>query len=481
MADKDLTSLQEARDLVRKAKAAQIAFSALSQEQVDLILKAITDVMVAMAEELAKMASEETGYGKWQDKTKKNLLASETLYNHIRSMKTIGVINQDREKRIIEIATPVGVIAALIPSTNPTSTTIYKTLIALKAGNGIVFSPHPSAQKCIAKTVEIIRRVLKEIGVSEDLVSMMSVPTIDGTAELMKRADLILATGGPAMVKAAYSSGTPALGVGPGNVPVFIERSADIHTAISMIMDSKTFDNGTVCASEQAIVTEDVIAARVKEELLKQGGYFLEGEKADRIKAIMERPGGGMNPAVVGKTAQNLARMANIEIPQGTRLLIYEEKGVGPEYPFSSEKLTALIAFYAVPDWQAASELCDRLLKNGGVGHTLSIHSKNEDVVLRMSLAQPVSRVVVNTPSTHGAVGISTGLAPSLTLGCGSIGGSATSDNVGPFHLFNIRRIAYGLNTGAVQLAGAGSVDVELITRLVVEKMKSMNFAGQFQ
>jgi acetaldehyde dehydrogenase (acetylating) len=475
MTDKDLASLQEARDLVRKAKAAQLEFSALRQEQVDQILKAICDVMVAMAEDLARMASEETGFGKWQDKTQKNLLASESLHKHIRNMKTIGVINEDRENRVIQIATPVGVIAALIPSTNPTSTTIYKILIALKAGNGIVFSPHPSAQKCIARTVEIARRVLKEAGVPEDLISMMTIPTIGGTAELMKRADLVLATGGPAMVKAAYSSGTPALGVGPGNVPVFIERTADIPSAISMIMASKTFDNGTVCASEQAVVTEEVIASRVKEELIRQGGYFLEGEKAEKIKAIMERPTGGMNPAIVGRDAQYLANMAGINIPVGTRLLIYEEQGVGPEYPFSSEKLTALIAFYTVSDWQAASDLCIRLLKNGGTGHSLAIHSKNEDVILRMSMVQPVSRILINTPATHGAVGISTGLAPSLTLGCGSIGGSSTSDNVGPLHLFNVRSVAYGLDTAVPQQTGAGSVDVELITRLVLERMKSIN------
>ncbi len=462
MADKDLTSIQEARDLVRKAKNAQQAFAGLKQEQVDQILKAIAEVMTAMAEDLAKMAAEETGFGKWQDKTKKNLLASETLYGHIRDMKTIGVISEDRERKILEIATPAGVIAALIPSTNPTSTTIYKAMIALKAGNGIVFSPHPSALKCIAKTVEVIRRILKQVGVSEDLVSTMTVPTLGGTSELMKEADLILATGGPAMVKAAYSSGTPALGVGAGNVPVVIERSADIPVAIRKILESKTFDNGTVCSSEQAIITEEIIARRVKEELRAQGGYFLEGESAEKIKAIMERPTGGMNPAIVGKTAQDLACMAGIEIPAGARLLIYEEQGVGPQYPFSSEKLTALIGFYTV-------------LENGGTGHSLAIHSKNEEVIRHLALSQPVSRVLVNTPSTHGAVGISTSLNPSFTLGCGTVGGSSTSDNVGPLHLFNIRSIAYGLEDEVGQRTKIGSMDIELVTSLIVEKLKTMN------
>jgi len=271
MADKDLASIQEARDLVRKARSAQLEFAKLSQEMVDQVVQAIAKVMTAMAEDLAKLAVEETGYGNWEDKKQKNLLASEKLYQRIRPLKTVGVIAEDRQQKIDKIAIPAGVVAALIPSTNPTSTTIYKALIALKAGNGIVFSPHPTAVNCIGKTVTIIHQILTELKIPVELVSMISLPTLEGTAELMKQSDLILATGGPAMVKAAYSSGTPALGVGPGNVPVFLEKSADIKSAVQRIMAGKTFDFGTVCSSEQALVVEEEVADEVKKALLAEG------------------------------------------------------------------------------------------------------------------------------------------------------------------------------------------------------------------
>ena len=475
MADKDLASIQEARDLIRKARTAQLEYARLSQEQVDQAVQAIAKVMTAMAADLAKLAVEETGYGNWEDKKQKNLLASEKLYERIKGLKTIGVIAEDREQKINKVAVPAGVVAALIPSTNPTSTTIYKALIALKAGDGIVFSPHPTATNCIGKTVAIIQQVLKELKISEDLVSMTTMPTLEGTEELMKQADLILATGGPGMVKAAYSSGTPALGVGPGNVPVFIEKSADIQAAVKRIMTGKTFDHGTVCSSEQAIVTEASIAAEVKSAFIAEGCYFLEGAAAEKVKALMQGPRGSMNPAIVGQPASALAKMAGIEIPQGTRLLVYEEQGVGPGYPFSYEKLTSLLGFYTVQDWQAADKLCSRLLKNGGLGHSMAIHSNDEQIIRHFSLSQPVSRLLVNTPSSLGAVGFSTNLDPSLTLGCGPVGGSATSDNVGTQHLFNIRYIAYGLDDAPAKATDRGAVDIEAISHLVFEQLKKMN------
>ncbi|MCG8633943.1 MAG: aldehyde dehydrogenase family protein, partial [Desulfobacterales bacterium] len=372
-----------------------------------------------------------------------------------------------------------GVVAALIPSTNPTSTTLYKAMISVKAGNGIVFSPHPSAANCIRRTVEIIQDALTSQGAPSDLVTVMSIPTIQGTAELMKKADLILATGGPAMVRAAYSSGTPALGVGAGNVPAFIERSADIPAALDRIIQSKTFDNGTVCASEQAIVTENIVADTVVRELEARGGYFLNEEEAARVKPVMERPDGSMNPAIVGKSAAFIADLAGISIPGNTRLLVYREKGVGPGYPFSKEKLTALIGFYTAEDWQEACELCFKLLKNGGIGHSLAIHSNNDTVIREFALKKPVSRLLVNTPSTQGAVGLSTSLPPSFTLGCGTVGGSSTSDNVGPRHLFNIRYVAY--DTGAVAGSASGAcaksdmaAEVEEITRMVLAQLEKM-------
>lgn len=492
MVDKDLLSIQEVRSLVRAARAAQAEFSQLGQERIDAVVRAVSEATAAQAGELAVMAHEETGYGKPQDKKIKNLLASEKVYSCIRDMKTVGVLREDKVSRIVEIAVPVGVIAGIIPSTNPTSTVIYKSLISLKAGNAIVFTPHPAARKCISRTVQIIKEALHGCGVSTDLVSCVSVPTMEGSAELMKIADLILATGGPGMVKAAYSSGTPALGVGAGNVPAFIERSADIKDAVTKIMTSKTFDNGTICASEQSIVTEAVIAAEVKRELMAQGGFFLEGENLARVKAVMERGNGSMNPAIVGRDAQTIAKIAGIEVPAGTRLLISDEAGVGPKFPFSKEKLTALLGFYVVNDWHQACELCHALLHNCGIGHSLAIHSHNEEIIREFGLKKPVSRILVNTPSTHGGVGITTGLFPSFTLGCGAVGGSATSDNVTPMNLLNIRRVAYDLGNAPCQSqhhecchsesashgpccsGSAGSIDINAITSLIVAELRKV-------
>lgn len=484
MVDKDLLSMQEARSLVRGARIAQTALAEMSQEKVDQLTKAIAEAGVAGAEQLAKLAVEDTGFGVWQDKMAKNMLASEALYKHISPMKTIGIINDDRAKKMLEIATPAGVIAALIPSTNPTSTTIYKAMIAIKAGNSIVFSPHPSALNCIRQTVEAIQQALSANGAPASLVTVMSIPTIQGTAELMKQADLILATGGPGMVKAAYSSGTPALGVGAGNVPAFIERSADINAAIDRIMASKCFDNGTVCASEQAIVTEKIIADKVEKTLVAKGGYFLNDAEAEKLKQIMERADGSMNPKIVGRTASYIAGLAGITIPEGTRVMVYREKGIGAKFPFSKEKLTALLGFYTVDNWQEACETCFKLLKNGGIGHSLAIHSQDDAVIREFAMKKPVSRLLVNTPSTQGAVGLSTNLPPSFTLGCGTVGGSSTSDNVGPLHLFNTRWVAYGTQddaafaTTAVPVASvvretkAGDVDIKAITELVIQKLK---------
>lgn len=479
MVDKDLLSVQEARSLVRAAREAQADFAQLSQERVDAVIKAIADVVAGHAESLAQLAVSETGFGKVQDKKAKNVLATEGLYKVIKDMKTIGVLNDDKTRKVVEIAVPVGVIAGIVPSTNPTSTTIYKSMISLKSGNAIVFTPHPSARKCIGKTVEIIREVLKSCGVSEDLVSVMSVPTLQGSGELMRVVDLILATGGPGMVKAAYSSGTPALGVGAGNVPAYIERSANVEEAVAKILTSKTFDNGTVCASEQCIVTDACIADKVKATLIAQGGYFLQGEDLEKVKRVMERGNGSMNPAIVGRDAKYIANLAGVEVPASTRLLVSDEKGVGPQYPFSKEKLTALIGFQVVEDWKEACELCHALLKNGGIGHSLAIHSTNEEIIREFGLRKPVSRMLVNTPSTHGAVGLSTSLFPSFTLGCGTVGGSATSDNVTPLNLMNIRRMAYDLGTVPVQAAPAcpssnGSVDVEAITAMIVDQLKQI-------
>ncbi|MDL2267406.1 aldehyde dehydrogenase family protein [Desulfovibrio sp. OttesenSCG-928-G15] len=500
MVDKDLLSIQEARALVRAARVAMAEFSQLDQNRVDAVVKAVAEAAAARAEELACLAVEETGFGKPQDKKIKNILASEKVWAAIKDMKTIGVLSEDPGKKLVEIAVPMGVIAGIIPSTNPTSTVIYKTLISLKSGNAIVFTPHPSARKCIARTVEIIQETLRACHVSPDMVSFMSVPTMQGSAELMRVVDLILATGGPGMVKAAYSSGTPALGVGAGNVPAYIERTADIDDAVAKIFASKTFDNGTICASEQAIITDACIADRVKSAMLANGAYFLEGEKLAKVKAVMERTGGSMNPEIVGRDAAYIAQKAGIDIPAGTKILVGAEPGVGPKFPFSKEKLTSLLGYYVVSDWREACELCIKLLENGGIGHSLAIHSRSEEVIREFGLKKPVSRMLVNTPSTHGAVGLSTSLFPSLTLGCGTVGGSATSDNVTPLNLLNIRRVVYdlgGTNYAAAPsynapqyapapanyaasssvMGGAGDpagVDVSAITAIIIEQLKKM-------
>ncbi len=483
MVDKDLLSIQEARSLVRAARTAQAILATMNQEQVDDLVLAISLAAAKEAETLAKLAVEETGFGKCEDKKAKNLLASEKLHTYIKPMKTIGIVNEDRDGKIIEIATPAGIIAGIIPSTNPTSTAIYKAMIAIKAGNAIVFTPHPSATGCIKKAVDVMRAALETKGAPGDLINVMSLPSIVGTNELMKQADLILATGGPGMVKAAYSSGTPALGVGAGNVPVFIERSANIESALDKILLSKTFDNGTVCASEQAIVTENVIADKVKERLIAKGGHFLTGDDLLKVRTVMERPGGSMNPAIVGRDAAYIASLAGISIPAGTKVLVCEEEGIGPRYHFSKEKLTALLGFYRVETWQDACEACFKLLKNGGLGHSLAIHSENDAIIREFAMKKPVSRLLVNTPSTHGAVGLTTNLFPSFTLGCGPVGGSSTSDNVSPDNLFSIRRVAYGTTEMPIQETRettaapteTGAADIKLITEMILKQFKELN------
>ena len=487
MVDKDLLSIQEARSLVRAARAAQAEYSTFDQARVDAICKAICDAGAAKAEELGQMAHEETGYGKPQDKKIKNLLATRGVYAAIKDMKTVGVLGEDRDSKVMEVAVPVGVIAGVVPSTNPTSTVFYKSLIALKAGNAIVFTPHPTAKNCTVKAVETVKEAIKSCGANPDLVGVITTPTMEGSAELMKIADLILATGGPGMVKAAYCSGTPALGVGPGNVPAYIERSADIEDAVTKIFASKTFDNGTICASEQSIVVDACIADQVRKSVAAHGGFFLEGENLAKVKAIMERGNGSMNPAIVGRDAKTIAKIAGIQIPEGTKLLVSDEKGVGPKYPFSKEKLTALIGFYVVEDWNEACELCKALLHNMGKGHTLSIHTHSDQVVREFGHKKPVSRIVVNSPSTHSGVGLTSGLFPAFTLGCGAVGGSATSDNVTPMHLLNVRYVAgyignvkldqLGVDskpsaTEAVPSAVSASVDIEAITKMIVAELK---------
>ncbi|MEG1775453.1 MAG: acetaldehyde dehydrogenase (acetylating) [Clostridia bacterium] len=444
--DRDLASIQEVRDLVRKARTAQAKLAEMDQRQIDAIVEAMARAAEQAAQPLAKMAVEETGFGKVEDKIVKNVFASRAIYASIQNIKSVGIIHEDREKQVIDAAVPMGIVAGLVPSTNPTSTAIFKALIAVKAANALIISPHPSALKCIGEAVRVLAQAATQAGAPEGTVSMMTLPTVQGTNELMKLSNLIIATGGSAMVKAAYSSGTPALGVGPGNVPAYIERTADIPAAVRHILASKTFDYGTICASEQSVVTEECIKGEVVAELKKQGAFFLSAEDAKRLGSIILRPGSDtVNPRIVGRSPQMIAELAGIRVPQDAKVLIAEQDGVGKGYPYSIEKLCPVLAFYTCRDWHDACERCLELLRFVGIGHSLSLHTNNPDIVRAFLLKKPVSRLLVNTASAQGGLGATTGIMPSLTLGCGAVGGSATSDNVTVYHMFQIRRAAYGL------------------------------------
>ena len=445
--DRDLQSIQEVRDLVANAKKAQRELAEFSQEKIDRIIYEIAKDCAANAQKLAKMAVEETGFGVWEDKVLKNLLGSTITYESCKDMKTVGVIKEDKAAGLIEVGVPMGIVAALIPSTNPTSTTMYKSIISIKAGNAIVISPHPNAKNCIIETVKIIQQAAKRAGAPDNIVQAISLTTIDATNTLLKHKDIgvILATGGEAMVRAAYSSGNPAIGVGPGNGPAYIEKSADIPMAVKRIFDSKTFDNGTICASEQSIVTESCIKDKVVEEVKKQGGYFLNAEETKKLSGFILRANGTMNPKIVGKSAKVIADMAGFSIPEGTRVLVSEQTEVSKTNPYSREKLCPILAFYTENSWEDACERCMQILYNEGVGHTMTIHSQNDKIIREFALKKPVSRLLVNTPGALGGVGATTNLSPALTLGCGAVGGSATSDNISPLNLINIRRVAYGV------------------------------------
>ena len=447
LTDRDLLSVQETRNLIRAAKAAQKELAAFPQEKIDAICAAMAKAGYDNAERLARMACEETGFGRVADKIIKNEFGSAAVYDSIRDLKTVGIINEDSGKKILEVAVPMGVIAALIPSTNPTSTVFFKAIIAVKSGNSIVFSPHPGARGCILEAARLMAAAAEAAGCPRGAIGCIETVTVQAADELMKNPDtaLILATGGSAMVRAAYSSGTPAIGVGPGNAPAYIERSADIRLAVKRIMDSKTFDNGTICASEQSVVTEEAIRDDVIAEFQRQGAYFLAPDEKKKVAAVLMRAGGTMNPAVVGKSAQYIASLAGLNpMPDNIRVLIGFETEVGANVPFSREKLCPVLAFYTEKDWESACLLCIRILTNEGAGHTLSIHSNDEHIIREFALKKPVSRILVNTASALGGIGGTTGLAPSLTLGCGAVGGGSTSDNIGPLHLINIRRLAYG-------------------------------------
>jgi acetaldehyde dehydrogenase (acetylating) len=443
--DRDLASIAEARTLARQARQAQTALAEFTQEQIDALVDAAAAAVTPHAETLARLAVEETGYGVVADKVQKNLFASRRVYEFIRPLRTVGVIRRLDDLKIVEIAEPFGVVAGIVPSTNPTSTTIYKILIALKARCAIVLSPHPAAVGCIARTAELMAAAVAKAGAPPDTVGWMSTVTLEGTQELMKHRDVavILATGGMGLVRAAYSAGKPAYGVGPGNAPAYIERTADVPKAVRDIITGKTFDNGVLCSSENSVVTDEAIAEQVRQQFVAQGGHFLSDAEMETLARVLVTPQRLPNPALVGKSAAFIAEKAGIRVPDGTRVLIAPLKGVGRDYPLSIEKLCPVLSFYVVNDWRAACQRCIEILRYGGMGHTMSVHSRNEDVILQFGLKKPAFRIVVNTPTTLGSIGLTTGLDPAMTLGCGGYGGNITSDNISPKHLLNVKRLAY--------------------------------------
>ncbi len=458
--------------MAKAAEKAQRQLAEMPQSQLDAIVEAIAKAFAREAPALAEMAVSETEFGNVEDKITKNLFASETVAQAVRGMKTVGMLREDGEKKLWEIGVPVGVIAAIVPSTNPTSTVCYKAIIALKSGNTIVFSPHPKAIVCTRKAAQIVAEAAEKAGAPKGCVACLSIPAMAGCQELMAAPEtrLILATGGPGMVKAAYSSGKPAIGVGAGNGPAYIHHSADVRHALQCILRSKTFDNGTVCASEQSIIVESSLEEQVRTEGKRLGFYFMDAQEAGRLAKLLFRPTGALNPEIVGKSALRLAEMAGFSVPGGTKILVAREQEAGPTRPYSMEKLCPVLAFFVMDSETAVLDKAVEVLIHEGSGHTFAMHASDEAVIRRFAAKIPVSRFLVNTPAALGGIGATTGLFPALTLGCGAVGGSSSSNNISPLDLINIRRVAWG--TDQLQRTVTVNEDlVELLTERILERL----------
>lgn len=445
--DEDLVSVQEVRAKVEAAHAAWQTYRNFTQEQVDSIVEAMGARARAHARRLAELAVEETGMGNVEDKVAKNLLNADLLVRAIRGMKTVGVLREIPEQKITEIGVSVGVVGAILPTTNPTSTAIYKSVISLKAGNAVVLSPHPRARACTCATAALLIEAAREAGAPEGIIQCINTPSIEGTNALMKhpKTGVILSTGGAGIVKAAYSSGKPAFGVGPGNVPVLLDRSYDVADAVAKVVSGKSFDYGTVCSSEQTLVAEKTLKDKVLSELKARKAYLMnERETAAVVKALFKY-GTTVSAECVGQSPQKIAQIAGFSVPGDTSILVAEIHGVGKQHPLSAEKLSPVLAVLFVDSFEAGMDACDRILQFGGLGHTCVIFSNDEARVRQFGLRMPAFRVLVNTAAPQGSTGITTGVQPSMTLGCGAIAGNITSDNVGPQHLINIKRIAWAI------------------------------------
>lgn len=441
----DLRSIQEARKMVERARDAQRVWGAATQQQVDRVCEAMAQVAYEASERLGRLAAEETGFGVPEHKKLKNQFASKHVWESIRDIKTVGVLRHDKTRKLVEIAWPMGVVAALIPSTNPTSTTMNKILISLKARNAIVVAPHPFAVNCSQQTAEIMADAAESAGAPPGLINCLTQISLPGTQELMshKYTAVILATGGGEMVRVAHSKGKPAYGVGPGNVPVYVDRSADIEKAAEYIVSSKAFDYSTICATEQAVVADRPIAARLKQLMEGHGAFFVNGDQAKALGKTLFNPDGSINPKTVGKSPQYLAALAGIQVPGQARILVADLNAVGPEEPLSREKLTTVLGWYEAIGWEAGCDRCIELINFGGRGHSIVLHATDEKVIMAFGLEKPVFRICINTMATLGAIGLTTKVMPSLTLGSGGIGGSITGDNIAVYHLFNIKCMAY--------------------------------------
>lgn len=473
--DKDLLARQEARTLAKKGAEAQRVLARMGQEKLDTIVRAVAEAFEKEAEGLAELAVRETGFGNAADKKTKNLFACRDVWNAVKEMKAVGILRET--PGLWEVGVPVGLICAIVPSTNPTSTVCYKALIALKSGNAIVFSPHPKAANCTFQAARIVAMAAEAAGAPQGSVSCLGIPSMDGCRELMTAPEvrLILATGGPAMVRAAYSSGKPAIGVGAGNGPAYIHASADVPAALQAIARSKSFDYGTVCASEQSIIVEKKMEETVRREAERQGFYFLNTGDAGALAKLLFRPNGTLNPEIVGKHAEELAKKAGFSVPPGTRVLVAREQEAGPTRPYSMEKLCPVLAFFVMDSEEAVLQKAVEVLTHEGSGHTFAIHARDEGVIRRFALEIPVSRFLVNTPAALGGIGVTTRLFPALTLGCGAVGGSSSSNNISPMDLVNIRRVAWDTGTEAGRVEGPETGDgelVELLTRKILSRLE---------
>ena len=442
-----VTNAQELTKRIQQLREAQKQFATFSQEQVDEIFRQAALAANHNRIKLAKMAVEETGMGIVEDKVIKNNFAAEYIYNQYKDMKTCGVLEEDKTSGITKVAEPIGVISAIVPTTNPTSTAIFKCLIALKTRNAIIISPHPRAKNSTIEAAKIVLEAAVKAGAPEGIIGWIDEPSVELSQNVMRESDIILATGGPAMVKAAYSSGRPALGVGAGNTPAIIDETAHIKMAVNSILLSKTFDNGVICASEQSIIVLEQVYDEVKKELAERGAYILKGEEIDKVRSIILNEKGGLNADMVGQSAYKIAKMAGVNVPESAKVLVGEVTSVELEEPFSHEKLSPVLAMYKAASFEEALDKADRLIELGGMGHTSILYTdqvKNRDRVLTFGERMKTARTLINMPAAQGAIGdlFNFKLAPSLTLGCGSWGGNSVSENVGPKHLINVKSIA---------------------------------------